>query len=99
MSEHLVQGADGRYRLRCARAAVASVYGELSTPPPPPETLLVETLLVYAPAFSLVRDDQLETYRAALGERLMVVAVPGGHIVFWDAFDETAEAIDRFLSG
>jgi lipase len=97
MSEHLVQGADGRYRLRCARAAVASLYGELSTPPPPPETLLAETLLVYAPAFSLVRDDQLEAYRAALGERLTVVAVPGGHIVFWDAYEETADAIEAFI--
>ena len=97
MSEHLVQGADGRYRLRCARAAVASIYGELSTPPPPPETLLVDTLLVYAPAFSLVRDDQLEAYREALGDRLTVAAVPGGHIVFWDAYEETAAAIDRFL--
>lgn len=99
MSEHLVEGADGRYRLRCARAAVASLYGELSTPPPAPETLGVETLLVYAPAFSLVRDDQLETYRSALGERLTVVAVPGGHIVFWDAYQETAGAIDAFLDG
>jgi lipase len=98
MSEHLVQGADGRYRLRCARAAVASLYGELSTPPPPPETLHGETLLVYSSEFSLVRDDQLEAYWAALGERLAVVAVPGGHIVFWDAYEDTAGAIDRFLA-
>ena len=97
MSEHLVRGADGRYRLRCARAAVASLYGELATPPPPPETLSVETLLVYAPAFSLVRDDQLELYGTALGARLSVVAVPGGHMVFWDAYDATAAAIDAFL--
>ena len=98
MSEHLVQEADGRYRLRCARAAVATIFGELVTPPPPPETLRVAALLVYAPAFSLVRDEQLEVYRAALGERLTVVAVPGGHMVFWDSYEETAEAIDRFLA-
>jgi lipase len=98
VSEHLFQGADGRFRLRCARAAVANLYGELATSPPPPETLRVATLLVYAPAFSLVRDDQLEVYRAALGERLTVVAVPGGHMVFWDAYEETAAAIDAFLS-
>jgi lipase len=98
MSEHLVQGADGRYRLRCARAAVASLYGELATAPPAPETLVVETLLVYSPAFSLVRDDQLEAYRAALGDRLSVVAVPGGHMVFWDAYEQTAAAIDAFLA-
>jgi len=25
--------------------------------------------------------------------------VPGGHSVLWDAFDETAAAIDAFLEG
>jgi lipase len=97
MAEHLVQGPDGRYRLRCARAAVASLYGEIATAPPPPETLEIETLLVYAPAFGLVRDEQLEQYRGALGGRLSIVAVPGSHMVFWDAYEETAAAIDAFL--
>jgi lipase len=97
MAEHLVQGPDGRYRLRCARAAVASLYGEIATTPPPPETLEIETLLVYAPAFGLVRDEQLEQYRGALGGRLSIVAVPGSHMVFWDAYEETAAAIDAFL--
>jgi lipase len=97
MAEHLALGPDGRYRLRCCRATVASLFGELVTPPAAPETLRAETLLVYAPAFGLVHDEQLETYRAALGERLTVVAVPGGHMVFWDAFEQTAAAIDAFL--
>jgi lipase len=98
MIEHLVRGPDGRYRLRCCRPAVASLFGELVTPPAPPETLRAETLLVYAPAFGLVHDEQVEAYRAALGERLTVVAVPGGHMVFWDAYEQTAAAIDAFLS-
>jgi lipase len=97
MVEHLARGPDGRYRLRCCRAAVASIFGELVTPPAPPETLRAETLLVYAPAFGLVHEEQVEAYRAALGERLTVVAVPGGHMVFWDAYEQTAAAIDAFL--
>ena len=32
-------------------------------------------------------------------ERLQLVTVPGGHIVMWDAFDETADAILGFLDG
>jgi lipase len=99
MAAHLVRGADGRYRFNYCRAAVASLYGELATVPPPPETLQVDTLLVHAPAFGLVRDEQLDAYRDALGERLSVVAVAGGHVVFWDAFEETADAIDTFLGG
>ena len=26
-----------------------------------------------------------------------VVTVPGGHVVLWDAYDETAKAVARFL--
>jgi lipase len=73
------------------------MYGELCTPPPPPETLTVPTMLLYASEFGLVREEQLDAYRAALGDRLEIVAVPGGHIVYWDAYDETADAVDRFL--
>jgi lipase len=97
MAQHLVRGRDGRYRYRYCRAAVASLYGELVTPPSPPDRLRVDTLLVYAPEFGLVRDDQLESYRAALGPRITIVALPGGHVVFWDAYEETAIAIDTFL--
>jgi lipase len=96
-SEHLVAHRDGRLRYRYCKSAVVSLYGELCTPPPPPETLQVPTLLVHAERFGLVRDDQIEAYRAALGDRLTLVAVHGGHIVYWDAFEETAAAVERFL--
>jgi lipase len=97
MQEHLVLGPDGRYRYRYCQSTVVSLYGELVTPPPPPETLQAPTLLLYADEFGLVRNEQVEAYRSALGDRLEVVTVPGGHIVYWDAFDATAAAIERFL--
>ena len=34
----------------------------------------------------------------ALGDLLEVAAVPGGHIVLWDAYEETAAAIAAFLA-
>ena len=43
--------------------------------------------------FGLVRGDQLEAY----ADRAEIVAVPAGHKVYWDAFDETADAVERFL--
>jgi pimeloyl-ACP methyl ester carboxylesterase len=58
----------------------------------------VPTLLLYANAFGLVRDQYVEAYRAALGDLLDVVTVPGGHIVYWDAYDATADALERFLT-
>jgi lipase len=95
--EHLVEGPSGTFRWRYCQSAVVFAYGELCLPAPPPETLRAPTLLVHAEQFGLVRDDQLDAYRAALGERLRTVAVPGGHVVIWDAYDETADAVDRFL--
>jgi lipase len=97
MQEHLVKHPDGRFRFRYCQSAVVSMYGELCTPPPAPETLRVDTLLLHANEFGLVRDDQIEAYRAALGDRLHVVSVPGGHLVYWDAYAATADAVDRFL--
>lgn len=95
--EHLVQGPDGRFRYRYCQSAVVSLYGEMCTPPPPPESLQVPALLLYAPQFGLVREEQVVTYRAALGDRLRVVTVDGGHLVYWDAYDELAAALDDFL--
>lgn len=98
MDEHLIEHPDGRYRFRYCQSTVVSLYGELTTPPPPPEALEAPTLLLYADAFGLVHDHQVEAFRRALRDRLEVVTVPGGHMVYWDAWEETAEAVERFLS-
>lgn len=98
IEQHFEVLPDGSVRRRSCRPAVVSIYGELVAAPPPPETLRgIPTLLVYAPDFGLVREEQVAAYRDALGDRLEVLAVPGMHMVMWDAFDETAAAVDAFL--
>jgi lipase len=97
--EHLAEGPDGRFRYRYCRSAVVTGYGELCTPPPPPETLRVPTLLVYADEFGLVRQEQIAAYAATLGDLLEVLNVAGGHYVFWDAYEQTADAVESFLVG
>lgn len=98
VEQHFEQQPDGSLQRRASRPAAVSVYGELVVPPPPPETLLgVPTLLIYAPAFGLVRDEQIDAYREALGDGLEVISVPGMHMVMWDAFDAVATAVERFL--
>jgi lipase len=96
-SEHLVPSPDGRLRWKFCRAAVATAYSELCIEPPRPSTFAVPALLVHASQFGLVREEQLDEYALALGERLEVVAVPGGHIVYWDAYEQTAAAVEKFL--
>jgi pimeloyl-ACP methyl ester carboxylesterase len=97
MREHLELSADARLRYRYCRPAVVTAYGELCTEPPPPTVLPTPALLVHAEQFGLVREEQLQQYERELGDGLEVVAVPGGHIVYWDAFEETAAALERFL--
>jgi len=91
---HCERLPDGSLRRRTCQPAMVSIYGEIASEPPPPETLRAPTLLIYAPAYGLVRDDQLEAY----ADRVEVQAVPGMHMVIWDAYDEVAAAVDRFLT-
>lgn len=93
--QHLEQQRDGSFRRRTCQAAAVSIYGELATAPPGPSTLAAPTLLLYAPAYGLVNEEQIGAYSAALGDRLQVVGVPGSHIVQWDAFDEVADAVEQ----
>jgi lipase len=90
---HCERLPDGRLRRRTSQAAVVSIFGELASDPPPPETLRAPALLLHAPAYGLVRDDQLAAYAG----RVEAVELPGMHIVMWDAFDEVASEVERFL--
>lgn len=96
--EHLAPSSDGRLRWQVCRSAVVTGYSELCREPPPPVVLGgVPALLVHASQFGLVREEQLNEYVDALREGLEVVAVPGGHIVYWDAYEETATVVEKFL--
>jgi pimeloyl-ACP methyl ester carboxylesterase len=98
-AQHFVEGPDGKWRPRHSAAAAVTLYSEMAAPPPSPSTLQAPTLLLYAPAYGLVREDQVAAYSDALGDRLSVVEVSGRHMVMWDAYDETASALVAFLRG
>ena len=94
-AEHLEQGADGRLSYRYCKSAVIAAWSEMASTPPPPAR--VPTLLLLGAQSWLTLDEQVDAYRAELDGLLDVVTVPGGHTVFWDALEETAEAVERFL--
>jgi lipase len=97
LASHLVW-RDGGYRYRYSQAAVVAAYGEMASAPPAFELVRVPTLLLLGERSYVPYDHLLEAHRAALGDLLDVVVVPGGHTVLWDSFDETAEAIASFLA-
>jgi len=97
LATHLVWD-DGGYRYRYSQSAVIAAYGEMASTPPAFERVRVPTLLLLGESSYVPYDHLLDAHRAALGELLEVVVVPGGHTVLWDAFDETAAAVAAFLA-
>ena len=98
LAPHVETSDDGRVRYRYCQSAVVAAYGEMSSQPPRFEDVRVPTLLVLGERSYLPYDHLLEAHRAALGDLLEVVVVPGGHSVLWDARDETAAAVSAFLT-
>jgi lipase len=94
--EHLVRDDDGRLRFRYSQAAVVAALGELSQPPPGWELLQVPALLVVGSDTDVTVPAVVDALQSELGG-LQVVTVPGRHVVLWDAYEETANAVERFL--
>ncbi len=94
--DHLEAGADGRLRYRYCKNAVIAAWSAMASEPPSPAQ--APTLLLLGAESWLTLDDQVGAYREALGERLELVTVPGGHTVYWDALAETASAVEAFLA-
>jgi lipase len=98
LTGHLVWSEDNLYRYRYSQSAVVAAYGEMASEPPAFERVRIPTLLVLGETSYLPYDHLLDAHRAALGDLLDVVIVPGGHTVLWDALDETAAAVSAFLA-
>lgn len=87
----------GRLRPRYCPSAAVTAYSEMASPPPPFERLRIPTLIVRGIESNVTPDLLIELFREGAGAWLEVVDVPGFHNVLWDAFDESLEAIERFL--
>jgi pimeloyl-ACP methyl ester carboxylesterase len=96
MDHHLAEGKDGRFRYRYLQSAVVVAFGEMAKAPPLEGLAGVPTLIVRAPEAEICPDSIVDLCRTAI-PALEVVDVPGGHIVMWDALDDTADAVARFL--
>jgi hypothetical protein len=55
-------------------------------------------LLVVAQREDIVRPELRAALERDLGDRLTTVELDCGHMVYWDAFDETAAALRAFLA-
>jgi len=94
---HLLEDDDGRFRYRYCQSSVVAAYGEMTREPPPFERVRIPTLLVLGETSYLPYDHLLGAHTAALGDLLEVARIPAGHTVLWDALDDTASVVERFL--
>jgi lipase len=97
LREHLVADDDGRFRYRYCQSAVVAAYGEMAREQAPFEHVRIPTLLVLGETSYLPYDALLDEHAAALGDQLEVVRIAAGHTLLWDALDDTAAAVERFL--
>ena len=98
LSVHLLPDGDGRFRYRYCQSAVVAAYGEMTREPPVFERVRIPTLLVLGETSYLPYDELMNAHRAALGDLLVVEPIAAGHTVLWDALDDTAGAVERFLA-
>jgi lipase len=95
---HLLPDDDGRFRYRYCQSAVVAAYGEMTREPPSFDRVRIPTLVVLGETSYLPYDELLGPHAAALGALLEVVRLPAGHTLLWDALDDTAGAVERFLT-
>jgi lipase len=98
LRRHLLEDDAGRFRYRYCQSAVVAAYGEMTREPPPFERVRVPTLLVLGETSYLPYDDLLPPHAAALGDLLRVVRIAAGHTLLWDALDDAAAAVERFVA-
>ncbi|MFN0155808.1 MAG: alpha/beta fold hydrolase [Gaiella sp.] len=87
--QHLEQGDDGRWRWRYCAPAVVAAFGEMAAPAP--AWPRCPTLVVLGARSWLPVD-------VPILPNVTAVTVPGGHGVLWDDFEETIDAVTRFLA-
>ncbi len=99
LKEHLAEGDDGRFRLRFSRSAVIVGWSEMTRPPVSLREFPGELLLVVADSGGYVTPALRESLGADLGSRFTERTVRAGHMIWWDALEDTAAVVGAFLAG
>jgi lipase len=94
VEEDVQSGSDGRYRFSYCPCAVVVAWSEMCLPPP--RIAAVPTLAICAHRSPFAASLE-QRYRAHLPQ-FDVVRVPNGHNVLWESAEETAVAVERFVS-
>ena len=98
VQRHVYLAPDGRYRMRFCRGAAVAGWSEMARTTVSVAHATRPCLLVVAKQEQIVRPELRAALARDLGDRLTTVEIDCGHMVYWDAFDETAAALRGFLN-
>lgn len=93
LAAFLVGTDDGRYRLRFSPAAAIGAWSEMARPVPGLGAWEGPVTLVTALREPYVTDALRAMLRQACGPRLTEVGIDSGHIMMWDAPEQTARIV------
>ena len=97
LAAHLREDPDGRWRFRFSRPAVIVGWSEMARPPVSLAGFGGPGLLLVAGREDYVTPALRAGLQRDLGPRLTVRSIDAGHMLFWDAFEATAEIVAPFL--
>ena len=99
IKQHLVEGEDGRFRLRFSRPAVVVGWSEMARPPVSLGRFRGELLLVISRTGGYVTPALRRSLSDDLGQRFTERTLEAGHMVYWDALADAARVAGAFLGG
>ena len=99
VKRHLYEAPDKRFRMRFHRGAAVAAWSEMARPTISLAQAVHPCLLVIAMQEEIVRPELRAALARDLGARLTTVEIDSGHMLYWEAFDETASALRSFLGG
>jgi lipase len=98
IAARLEQGSDGRFRFRYSRGAAVTAGSECARSFPSLEGFTGRVLVVAALRSGFVGPSQRSWFQNELGDRLSVVDLDCDHMVYWEAFEDTARAVADFFA-
>jgi lipase len=98
VQRHVYLAPDGRYRMRFCRGAAIAGWSEMARRTVSVAHANRPCLLLVALREEIVRPELRASLARDLGDRLTTVELDCGHMVYWDAFDETVDALRSFLT-
>ena len=98
LDAHIERRPDGRWHFRVDRSAAIVAWSDMAHPLVPLGGYGGRVLLMAAQQADFVTPEVIARLRGDFGDRLEERPIDVGHMLYWDAFDETAAAMRAFLA-